>query len=293
MRRWLIDDFGTLHRSGVEPLALSLGLPAATIAPDLQHYETYAIVNLGMIVLESATELITARCRPAVVSDRAVGTLSYWLLDHPGRSTRIVWHDSDWLEERARDGRAAIALLSYLLELKRVRPLAGANRICSQPSVRAARLWQGMKSQIAAVTARPLPRGAYAPVLDPVSSGRWTVVEVDATTGDVRVVDQGSGYPVLHPIFDATAAGRDLQSLADTQYRDWVSAAFVRVANSGQMSFDDVDAIIHWPRFGDLRTRYWRILVPLPGEHGRRRVLSISGNDSGIDLRPQNIQKAG
>ncbi len=289
MRRWLIDDFGKLQRASPEALAAVLGLTEATVAGDLLRYETYAIVNVGLIVLESSSDAVTVRCRPAIASERAIGSLSYWLLDHPGRATRVKWYDAVWHDERVRDGRTAIGLLSYLLELKRIRPDVGADRIRAQPSMRAARRWNEIKAQVAAVTARPLDAGGFGHILDPLAFGRWSVVDVDRQCGAVHILDQGTGYPILHPLLSANAAGRSLEALADEQYREWVLGNFRRVAASGQTSFDDIDAVVHWPRLGDLRTRYWRILTALPAPSGRGRVLSMSGNDSGIDLRPENV----
>ena len=155
------------------------------------------------------------------------------------------------------------------------------------------RRWQQIKARIASITSGPVNIKRCADVLDPLFFGRWTIVEVDLPTNKIGILGRGAGYPLLDPMFAPADARKDLESCADTGFRDWITSGFVSVAKTRRAKFDDVDAVVMWPRFGDLRTRYWRILVPLSGTSETCQLLAASGNDSGIDLRPQHIQEMG
>jgi hypothetical protein len=289
MSRWLIDDFGNIAPAGPAALAKVLGLthPASTEAAG--RLEAYAILNVGLVAIEKTATAVAIKCRPAVMSERAVSTLSYWLLDHASLPVSITWFDQFWDVERAPDARAALSLISYLLELKRPASSRPSERICVQPSVQAVRRWQHMKPRVAPLTAGPLDIARCAQVLDPLFFGRWALMEVDKAAGKIDVLGLGGGYPLIDPVFAPTDARRPLETLADTEYRTWITDSFLDVARSQRARFEDIDAVVMWPRFGDLRTRYWRILTPLRQTAGSCTVLSASGNDSGIDLRPKHV----
>ncbi len=289
MSRWLIDDFGNITLAGPAALANVLGMPRPANGKAAARLEEYAIRNIGLVAVAVSETAVAIKCRPAVLSDRAVGTLSYWLLDHARLPVSITWFDNCWDVERVPDARTALSFLSYLLELKREPSFRPADRICVQPSVQAARRWQQMKGQLASLTAGPLDIPRCARVLDPLFFGRWTVVEVNAAEAKIDVLGLGGGYPLIDPVFAATDARRPLEGFADEGYRAWVTDGFLDVAKNWRPRFEDVDAVVMWPRFGDLRTRYWRILVPLRATGARCTVLTASGNDSGIDLRPQHV----
>ena len=293
MSRWMIDDFGNIRPVGPAALTGILGLPYPETPEEAAQLENHAIMNVGLVVVEDRGAFISLKCRPAVMSALAMSTLGYWLLERPNTPAMIEWYDLHWDTETAPDARTTISLVSYMLELKQRTPVPEADRIRAQPSVQAARRWQQVKAQVAALTAGTPDFKSYARVLNPCFHGRWMIAEVDSQTDAIDFLTRGTGYPILDPIFTAGDLSKTLSSLRDETYRNWVMSGFRDVIKTGRPRFDDVDAIIDWPRFGPLRTRYWRILMPLTEAGGRWRVLSASGNDSGIDLRPQDVQKVG
>jgi hypothetical protein len=291
MSRWLIDDFGNIKPASVENLAEIIGLPSAPPESDSERLEDAAVRNIGLIVVKHTGGAINIRCRPAVMAERAFGTLGYWLWEHPGLPVTIDWYDQSWKAEWARDARTAVSFLSYMLELKRPLTVTPTERIRSQPSVQAARHWQQVRARVAALPVGELDPKVCTRVLDPIFMGRWMVAEIAPPGEDVCIVARGAGYPLLDQFFSARTPHRTLEELPDPKYRAWVVSSFIDVVNSGRPRFDDVDAIVDWPRFGYLRTRYWRMLVPLTRSSDRCRILSASGNDSGIDLRPKHIEE--
>jgi hypothetical protein len=290
MSRWMIDDLGNIRPAGAPALAEVLGVPTPTSAPELARLEDFGILNVGLIFVETQPDGIGIRCRPAMLSQRAFATLSYWLLDHAKAPVTIAWYDQAWGTEHAPDARTAISFVSYLLEL-RGGPPQPTKRICAQPSVQAARTWQRFKAEAATLTARRLDQEQYGRILDPLFHGRWTVFDVATDTSAVEVAASGVGYPCLDPAFMQSEGRRRFETLTDQGYRAWLTAGYLEVARSGRPRFENVDAIVAWPRIGDLRTRYWRIVVPLYSTPERCLILSASGNDSGIDLRPKPLEE--
>jgi hypothetical protein len=291
MSRWMIDDLGNIRPASQAALIATLGVPSPKTRDEAARLETFAILNVGLIVAEAQANAIIIKCRPSILTERAIAMLGYWLLDHAELPVSISWYDRDWDVEHAPDAKTAISFVSYLLELKRRTPLPPTERIRSQPSIQASRRWHQVKQSVGALTAGPIEDIRYANVLDPLFQGRWTIFEVAPSTNKIEILFRGNGYPLLDPMFAASHDRKSLEPIADEQYQAWVRDGFLEVAKTGRPRFDDVDAVIRWPRFGDLRTRYWRIAVPLRSTPATTIVLNASGNDSGIDLRPKHVEE--
>jgi hypothetical protein len=292
MSRWMIDDLGGIRPANAAALATVLGVSSPISDVDANRLEDYGILNVGLIIAEARRETIAVKCRPAVLTDRAIATLDYWLLERPRVPVAISWYNGTWEHERAPAARTAVSFVTYLSEL-RGRPPLPAERIRAQPSLQAARTWQRLKAEAAMLTTGRMTEERYGRVLNPIFHGRWTVFDVATGTAKIEVVASGNGYPCLDPAFTPSQGRERFEMLADRGYRDWVTAGYLDVARSGRSRFEDVDAIVEWPRLGDLRTKYWRIVVPLHATGERCLILSASGNDSGIDLRPQPVEEVG
>jgi hypothetical protein len=296
MPRWIIDDHGELHAAGPRALARIIGIPAngpGDPATRVRMLEDYAIINIGIVVMDDAETTLTVRCRPAVMTERALSTLSYCLLDQAHRSVKMSWHDTTWAEEYAPNAVTAISFLTYALELKSRSASVSTDQIQTQRSEKAEHKWQEVRADITPLTCSFHAPETYTTLFNQLFHSRWTVFDYTRHPTSVVIVNNGMNYPPLHPLFGFNAAGRNLETLTDAQYRAWIIDSIDSVATSGRPRFDDVDAFVDWPRFGPLRTRYWRMLVPLATRDDTFRVLSASGNDSGIDLRPKHIEEIG
>jgi hypothetical protein len=285
--RWLFDDSGEVVASGSNTIAERLGVALR------DGLEDYAVENVGWIALSLRRDVFHVRCRPSVVSERAMIGLLYWLLDGPNRPVAISWFDRVWNIERAATTRAAVSCLSYILELKGRPPQSSGPRIRMQPSAQARQRWRKVEELVmGTVRAERLSPALYA-VLDSCFTGRWFINDYDYALRRVTVYERGAGYPPLDPVFTRKERGYSLDDLTDPNYRIMVGDSLRDAAENDRPRFDDIDAIVDWSRFGDIRTRYWRIIVPLINTPVSCRLLSASGNDSGIDLRPQVIEEAG
>jgi hypothetical protein len=297
MARWLIDDLGNLHSAGSQALGRILGVPAQGPGdPETRErtLEDLAIINVGVIAVDISEDALHVRCRPAVVSGRAIGALTYLLLDHASSPVTISWYNRDWEVEHAPNALTAVSFVSYALELKGYwSPGSTHERIYTQHSRQAEQKWHQVRALVSPLTSGLHAPQTYAALLDRPLGGRWTIFDFDKAQGTADMIARGNGYPVLHPIFSTSEKCQDLQTLGDAQYRAWVLDCLTCVAASNRPRFDDVDALVDWPRFGTMRTRYWRLMVPLVSRGRVCRILSASGNDSGIDLRPKDVEEVG
>lgn len=288
MGRWIVDDFGELHRSGSSSFADKLGSGLAGL-----DIESYAIENIGCIGLAVVRGRVQIRYRPAVVTERAIAGLYYWLADRPDGPVSIAWFDRVWGIERTRSQAAAMSFISYSLDSAKRRDRWGGQRLLSREAGDARRRWAAAAPVFGALLRSQGNDEERRWLLNRTFGGRWTMSEFDRASNDVRILDIGPGYPPLDPVWTANPKGQSFAEFPDAQYGQWISHQHRRVAETGRPCIDDVDAIVFWPRFGDVRTRYWRMILPIDTRGGLCRLLSVTGNGSGIDLRPKHVERAG
>jgi hypothetical protein len=256
--------------------------------------EDYAVTNLGWIGLSLRRHQWHLRLRPRVISVKSIVGLHYHLLDHGDRSAAISWYDDAvWNLERAESVRATISFVSYLLDRQTERYIDERTpSIRSRPSPRVAQHWDRVSGIILPVYSNLGVKQALRSVLNECFAGRWSIVDVPvAPLEPIVVVERGSGYPPLAPILARQKSGYTLDSLVDRKYFSWIDATYRAAANLDNPLFEDVDAIVEWPRLGEVRTRYWRMVVPLSRSAASCRMVTASGNDCSIDLRPEHVQE--
>lgn len=287
MANWIIDDFGEVFKSGSIQLARSLGYTAGGKA-----VENYAVENIGHVAIAERPGTIHVRCRPAVMADKAIASLLYWLLDRGNPQIVVSWLDKVWNMERAMSCRVALTFLSHLMDNRTLRPGARGPKLLARKSVGAESKWLQTAHAAMPVLDEKCPTDTRRNVLDHTYHGRWSVVDMQVATGAMKLVDHGRGYPPLVPSVNEQQSF-DFADLSDTKYKDWIEENFREAAKTTSSKFDDVDSIISWPRIGDMRTRYWRAIVPVQHNGDSCRLLSVSGCDSSIDLRPDLVQVNG
>lgn len=288
MGRWIVDDFGELHHSGSISFMEKLGSGLSGI-----DVETYAIENIGCIGLAMLRDRVQIRYRPAVVTERAIAGLYYWLADRPDGPISIAWFDRVWTIEQTQSHAAAMSFISYSLDTAKRRDRWGGQRLLSREARDARRRWTAATPVFGALLRSQGDEEERRWLLNRTFSGRWTMSEYERATQVVRILDIGPGYPPLDPVWTANPKGHSFDEFPDAHYGQWIAREHQRVAETGQPCIDDVDAIVFWPRFGDVRTRYWRLILPVASDGDLCRLLSVTGNGSGIDLRPKHVERAG
>lgn len=226
-----------------------------------------------------------------MVAERAVSALYYMLHDLPDGPIAISWLEQVWGIERAGSRAAAKAFISYTLELPVRRNLWNGPRLLAQDARDTRQRWSAAAPVFNRLVASQGSAEERRWLLNSIFHGRWTLSEYDRETDFVRIVDNGPGYPPLDPVWMVDPRGRSFGEFPDKEFGAWITALHKRVAQSGQPLVDDVDAIVRWPKFGDLRTRYWRMILPLDSDERSCRLLSVTGNGSGIYLRPKNVEE--
>lgn len=285
-KSWLIDDAGDTFAANSAAISSRLGVKATAATA------SYAVENIGWISVVSRPAGIHVRLRPSIVSEIAIAALFYWLCDRPSSRMSISWLENDaWSMEHAGNTAAAIAFLSLMLERGPRTAVPSASIVRHATSAKARRRWSEVGDVVSGCAQGGVISARLRDVLDRAFAGRWFINNVSAVGGDILVEARGDGYPPLDPAFTSRADRFTLDVIGDPVYRRWVDQSLRAVAKSGRPSFDDVDAVIDWPRIGPLRTRYWRVLVPLWRRTDNVFVLAASGNDSGIDLGPQLVEE--
>ena len=285
MGHWIIDDFGELFTSGSTALTRTLGYTTGGA-----HIENYAIENIGHVGIAVHTGTVHIRCRPDIMADRAISTLLYWLFDREHSQIVVSWLDSVWHIERPVPCRVAISFLCHLMDKRTLKITPRCARLLSRPSRSAEVRWRDTVDVVQPALGESCSDDQRHLALDQTYNGRWTIVDVGMNSRQMTAVDIGDGYPPLDPILLRQCRTFNFADVSDTEYRDWVQNLFVDVARNNQPKFEDVDAVICWPRIGDMRTRYWRASVPLTYDGDNCRLLSVSGCDSSIELRPDLVQ---
>ena len=286
MLSWIIDDLGHTYQSGSPELARSLGYTTGG-----RPIEQYAIENIGHIALTEHSGRVHVRCRPALISQKATAELFYRLLDHSDVPVVLSWFEDVWHMERPMTFRVAVAFINLLLDKRSLTAQAGGPRILSMPSAAARQLWEKTARAVVPTISRPGTAMQNRDALDGAYHGRWMLVDLNFRTNQILRICRGDGYPPLgRDLFDSLI-DFDLRTIPDTDYRDWVVSRFFTAAERDMAQFESVDAIIGWPRTGDIRTRYWRIVTPVSRTKELCRLLSVSGGDSSINLRPDLVQK--
>lgn len=281
MSSWLYDDKGRVVRPGSQELSASLGVPATPEA------EAYAILNIGYVGVNERRRGPHVQYRPKTIADGALAALLYYLFDNAERPIIISWYGDVWSIERAPNGRVASTFICHSLDSRH--PLVGKDRIKTSPSLKALKRWGDGRERIEA----SLRAGSreLTDCLDLLFWGRWMLLDVNVAKQDVSIAERGAGYPMYDPILSQKSKSASMSDLQDPYYRQWAMNSCLAVASSNTPTFDEVDAHIAWPRIGDMRSRYWRMLVPLYRSATSTRLLAASGSDSGIDLRPETAEE--
>jgi hypothetical protein len=285
MVNWIITDFGQVLKSGTTELTKSLGYTQGGTA-----IESYAVENMGHVALAERGDKIHVRFRPVMITDKAVSEMLYWLLDRHRAHVTVSWFDDIWHLEQPMPCGVAITFICHLMDKRTAATIRPAPRLLAKKSEKAERCWQETAAEIVPLFGPTGDEWGRRRALDHHYRGRWTVVDVDVETGHAVGAALGDGYPPLEFGPRSSVKQFNFGAFGDGDYKRWVLDNFIEVANSNAPRFDDVDAIVQWSRTGDMRTRYWRIAAPLHRRGNLCRLLSISGGDSSIDLRPNHLQ---
>jgi hypothetical protein len=285
MKKVLIDDFGAVHLTRSDLLLSKIGR-----CSDVDDAEHYAIENIGFIGVTDRFSTIHVRYRPDIVSNISIASLLYLLHDHVDCEIVISTFDGIWNSSRARNIAAATSLISYSVEKADRHVPDGGPRIICRASEAVSRFWASVAPTVVQYLPQGPVTGTLRDALNTTFRGRWMTLSVNLIDQSINCISLGEGYPPLHPMFSGTAQNFSFEKIEDSHFRRWLRETHLKSASQRKALFEDVDAIVDWPRFGEMRTRYWRLLVPYKKARCSIFLLTASGNDSTIDLRTKCVQ---
>ncbi len=285
MVNWIITDFGQLFKSGSAELTASLGYTEGGAA-----VEKFAVENMGHVSIADRGDRVHVRFRPHLVTEKAISEMLYWLFDRAKAQVTVSWLDDVWHMEQPLPCSVAVAYICHLMDKRSPPSIRPLPRLMARRSDNAEHHWHASAAEILPLFAHQAEDSSRRRALDHHFRGRWTVVDLDMETRHAASAALGDGYPPLEFGPGASARKVNFGMFGDADYGNWVLENFVDVASANKVCFEDVDAIVRWSRTGDMRTRYWRIAAPLHRHGNLCRLLSISGGDSSIDLRPDHLK---
>lgn len=290
MLAFVIDDAGTIwelanaRRTG----KLSSSLPDNELL-------SYVARNAGYVALQRMRGAIWIRLRPAIVDQKALAALMYFLFDHPTDRIAIGFFWNGWHEEVYGSRQAAVERLAAILTqqqnpraadfVRRTESFTSLPR--TEPMARWWERWRGLSTR---ATAREISR-----MLSEDSGNRSVLVAVGADLSRPRFTYLAVGQDIN--IFDArwrrNAVGRPVEHMPDYYYGKWTVEAFGEVARTREPRLEDLDVIIRPPWQRPTRTTYKRILFPLRDTRGTHLLLGHTMFDETIDLRDSTARDGG
>jgi hypothetical protein len=244
----------------------------------------YLIVNLGWIEMAAAMDRFSVRCRPRLVGQRSLASLLYNLHDAAPERISLSVFGADWLYSIH---RTAVEVATIIGGMSNVQPVADdiskKALINREIAADASPLFQGFQS----VISRAEDARCIDELVEPLNKafrGKWCICHVEPPK---VIMDRvGNGFTPFNPSWKQQAVGAaSLDSYADESYGAWIATQRQRVAQTRQTIFDEVDAIVLFPRLGETRLQYSRATFPVRLTDGANFVVSAACTDSGINLR--------
>jgi len=118
----------------------------------------------------------------------------------------------------------------------------------------------------------------------PASLSERYILLAEDENRELRVCDFGNALMSRSPEWQSQARGRLIDDLPDWNYGRWIAAAYREAGRKGQPLLEEVAAVIAWPQLGTLSHAYWRLIVSGVGPGGRRRLLGVTLDNTGVHI---------
>ncbi len=124
---------------------------------------------------------------------------------------------------------------------------------------------------------------AYRPLLKRFARDRYIMFEPRTRDGDLSIVEAGRGLHIPDKQTHVALPGTQLVDVADQAFAHWTAGIYRGVLDRQQPRFDQIHALIHWPRAGRVERRYWRLILPCRTRDGGHRLLGVSCDPGPLD----------
>jgi hypothetical protein len=277
--RRLIDDTGELWPVQDQILRQRFGssLTGASLLD-------YLIVNLGWIEISTLSDRFSVRCRPRLVDQRGMAALLYNLHDAAPQRISLSVLGADWQYSIHRTPAEVATIIGGMAQLTAGASALGARALINREIAPDRSPLFGGFQMVAAHANLAASIDELVDPLDAAFRGRWCICHVEPPK---VIMDRvGNGFTPFNPSWKQQATGpASLDRYADEHYGAWIANQRKRVAQTRQTIFDEVDAIVLFPRLGATRLQYSRATFPLHLANGIDYVVSAARTDSGINLR--------
>ncbi len=101
------------------------------------------------------------------------------------------------------------------------------------------------------------------------TAGRYWIHEKIPHRRSFAITEAGPSLRIPDPNYTTQLRGTDITALPDAGYGRWVLQDFMRAAQTGQPTYDEISAHMFWPETGVIERRYRRLLLPWLNAKGR------------------------
>jgi hypothetical protein len=253
---WVIDHGGVVRNLSELPRLLGASFGGSKLA-------NYTVENFGFIIVGTRRRLSYVKLRPSFVPSSALTGLFLWLIEHADRPCSVNWlADDSWRDELIFGFSPTMRLIEALCEASVPRWQDTPNRLKRRPLGKPEWALHVDLKEVADLAFRAPESASARHALSVRFGGRWTLSELDTSNGQVIIRCMGEGYPLYDCAWTCEPLGRSFDEFPDPDYGCFVTQSHHEAFKSGKPIYDEVDALINWPRFGTLRTRYERMIVP-------------------------------
>jgi hypothetical protein len=242
---------------------------------------SYAVRNLGFVLIVERPGFLRLRLRPLLVSSRAVAAMFYALAERRPARSAIAWFDGTWHDELCGGPKQLYRRLTEILH-------GSARSFVAEPYLATRRSLDAVLNP---------PGHPFAPLLkswlagsrdDLLASaqrqGLWEramVAEQDPATGVFRFRHSGGSIQLYGAEWRDQAVGVRISEQPDGAYGRWIEQGCAAVNEAGAARVELVHAAVTGSDGKIHRWRYERLMLPFAAADGRGLVMSISARDPG------------
>ncbi len=276
--RRFVDDMGEIWpmRSVELRARLNVSLSDASLIE-------YLIFNLGWIEITTSAGRSSIRCRPRVITDRSLASVLYMLCDVASPRILLSVFGAEWQHSIHRTINGISTIIGGMRPAEPTPQAPHGRTLISRPiKPTQSPLFAGFSAIVGKLNGAETLDDLAAP-LNAAFNGRWCICHVDESN---VIMDQvGQGFTAFNPAWHQQAIGPSLDRYADAAYGAWIASQRQNIAATREAIFDQVDAIVNFPRLGETRLRYTRTTFPITLACGSEFVVSAAASDSAINLR--------
>ena len=253
------------------------------------EFVEFLTVNCGFAAIQFREHGIHVRFRPDMLAEKALAELLFRVYDAPWRrALATTFVDGAWRHDiLPADRDRVIGRLSEIVMdrqaqsrravLRRSRPAQSVPAL--SPMGRILHEWH----------ARPnAPSRELRSLLVHEIEGRYVWVNA-YENGNLIMAEIGRGFPKRVGATLEPGLGYRLQDQPDVVFGRYCAEVYGAAASLGMPMLEDVDAMMRPPDGQLIRRQYSRLILPFQSATASTRLLGVSFEDPGIDLRSRAV----